>query len=143
MVAMYAQNADGKIADGHRDPCVYCNETLTLENVHDGKSRKDQRFEYHTGTQLRIIDYDYDHDEGCSNGIHFFESAKQTLDYAYSTRGMGWVSNRMTAVKYMMFTTFGAELLDPWMEESVKAFKNGAGKDIYEELREGNDHDQH
>lgn len=125
------EQREGKVDHGWTESYIYHDEKLSLEIVHDGKSCKDKNFEYHTGAKLVIGDYDYDHDEACSQGIHFFTNIQQTLDYAYVFSGWSRVS-KDTMRKHLMFTMHGAELLAPWMEEQIEQFKNGRGKDIYE-----------
>ena len=128
---LYEQK-NGKRDLGWVAPYVYRDETLSLKIVYDGKSCNDNKFEYHTGAKLVIGNYDYEHDEACSKGIHYFTNAKQTLDYAYDFSSWG-IPSKDTIMKRLMFTTSGAELLEPWMEKQIELFKTGWGKDIYEE----------
>lgn len=125
----------GKVDHGWTEPYVYCDEKLSLEIVHDGRSCKDKNFEYHTGAKLVIGTYDYDHDEACSQGVHYFTNAQRTLDYAYGCAYdyNGWsIASKNRMQKHLMFTLRGDELLEPWMEEQIEQFKTGWGKDIYE-----------
>ena len=127
---IYEENK-GKVDHVWTEPYAYHDEKLSLESVYDGVSRKDKNFEYHTRAKLVIGTYDYDHDEACSQGIHYFTNVKQTLDYAYDFTSWGMVS-KDSMYKNLMFTTRGAELLEPWKEEQIEQFKTGWGKDIYE-----------
>lgn len=124
---------DGKVDRGWAEPYVYHDEKLFLKSVIVGKSCKDKNFEYHTRARLVIGTYDYDHDEACSEGIHYFTNVQQTLDYAYGNSFLYGSVNKTKNPKNWMLIMHGAELLDPWMEEQIEQFKTGWGKDIYEQ----------